>query len=68
MIRHREPLRAVVIPAKQACEFVKSLLGAFTPERNEQLSGFEIETVRNIRAGQAGLWLQQIPNHEHAPA
>lgn len=28
-------------------------------------SGFEIETVMNVRAVKAGLWIQEIPSHEH---
>ena len=29
-------------------------------------SGFEIETVMNIRAAQAGLRIQEVPSHEHS--
>ena len=28
--------------------------------------GFEVETVMNIRAAKAGLWIQEIPSYEHA--
>lgn len=28
--------------------------------------GFEVETVMNIRAARAGLWVQEIPSHEHS--
>jgi hypothetical protein len=35
------------------------VLGLDTP-------GFEVETVMNIRAAQAGLMVQEIPSHEHA--
>ena len=28
--------------------------------------GFEVETVMNIRAAKAGLWVQEIPSHEHS--
>ena len=29
-------------------------------------NGFEVETVMNIRAAKAGLWIQEIPSHEHS--
>jgi glycosyltransferase involved in cell wall biosynthesis len=28
--------------------------------------GFEVETVMNIRVAKAGLWVQEVPSHEHA--
>jgi glycosyltransferase involved in cell wall biosynthesis len=28
--------------------------------------GFEVETVMNIRAAMAGLWIQEVPSHEHS--
>lgn len=28
--------------------------------------GFEVETVMNIRAAKAGLWVQEVPSHEHS--
>lgn len=27
--------------------------------------GFEVETVMNVRAAKAGLWVQEVPSHEH---
>lgn len=29
-------------------------------------NGFEVETVMNIRAAEAGLWVQEVPSHEHS--
>jgi glycosyltransferase involved in cell wall biosynthesis len=28
--------------------------------------GFEVETVMNIRAAKAGLWIQEVPSYEHS--
>jgi glycosyltransferase involved in cell wall biosynthesis len=35
------------------------------PTLDLDCDGFEVETVMNIRAAKAGLWVQEIPSHEH---
>jgi glycosyltransferase involved in cell wall biosynthesis len=36
------------------------------PALRVDCDGFEVETVMNIRAAKAGLWIQEIPSHEHS--
>jgi len=36
------------------------------PKLDLNCDGFEVETVMNVRAAKAGLWVQEIPSHEHS--
>lgn len=36
------------------------------PKLELDCDGFEVETVMNVRAAKAGLWVQEIPSHEHS--
>jgi len=35
------------------------------PELALDCDGFEVETVMNVRAAKAGLWVHEVPSHEH---
>ncbi|HTU75315.1 MAG TPA: glycosyltransferase family 2 protein [Trebonia sp.] len=36
------------------------------PELGLDCDGFEVETVMNVRAAKAGLWVHEVPSHEHS--
>ena len=48
------------------CYGYNAIWARHLPELGLDCDGFEVETVMNVRAAKAGLWVHEVPSHEHS--
>jgi glycosyltransferase involved in cell wall biosynthesis len=48
------------------CYGYNAIWARHLPELALDCDGFEVETVMNVRAAKAGLWIHEVPSHEHS--
>ena len=48
------------------CYGYNAFWARYLPRLDLDCDGFEVETVMNVRAAKAGLWIHEVPSHEHS--